>query len=90
MTHGGLTHGGGSMVVRYGGSMVETHGAGGTYPVSQPSVLPSPVIHTDLSAAQLGMIWKQVTKKYHWILLLHEVISHSKVNQFIQPYLCVS
>ena len=38
-----------------------THGAGGTYPISQPSVLPSPVIHTDLSAAQLGMIWKQVT-----------------------------
>ena len=37
MTHGGLTHGGGSMVVRYGGSMVETHGAGGTYPISQPS-----------------------------------------------------
>ena len=51
-----LTHGGASMVVRYGGSMVETHGAGGTYPISQPSVLPSPVIHTDLSAAQLRMI----------------------------------
>ena len=48
-THGGRTHGGASMVVRYGGSIVETHGAGGTYPISQTSILPSPVIHTDLS-----------------------------------------
>ena len=63
---------GGSIFVTHGGSMNVTHGcdtggyhgcdAGGTYPISHRSVLPSPVMHTDLSAAQLGMIWKHVTE----------------------------
>ena len=52
------------MLVTQGGTMVVTHMGvvGETYPVSHRSVLPSPVMHTDLSAAQLGMIWKQFTE----------------------------
>ena len=61
VTHGGstlVTHAG-STLVMHGGSTLVTHG-GSTLVMHGGSILF--VMHTDLSAAQLGMIWKQFTE----------------------------